>query len=270
MTRLAWTTDIHLNFLSSAEIDTWLQSIHTSNKPDALLITGDISEGDKLADCLSRMVTQLDIPIYFVLGNHDYYRSSIDCVRANVKKVCAEHDKLHALAQSGVITLADDIALVGHGGWSDGGYGDFLNSPIVLNDYLLIQDLAVCALDLPKLLVEIQALGKEAGEHLRNVLPQAAKTHRQVYVALHSPPFPETAWHEGKTPALDDPHLPHFTCKAAGDALLEAAQAYPNVQFTVLCGHTHGAGERHILPNLHVITGGAEYCKPQIKRVFEL
>ena len=34
---------------------------------------------------------------------------------------------------------------------------------------------------------------------------------------------------------------------------------------TVLCGHTHGAGEVKILPNLLVKTGGAEYKKPELQ-----
>lgn len=38
---------------------------------------------------------------------------------------------------------------------------------------------------------------------------------------------------------------------------------------TVLCGHTHGSGEAHILPNLRVLTGGVVYGKPGIQRVLD-
>lgn len=270
MMRLAWTTDIHLNFLSPQQIDTWLDTICTIDKPDALLITGDIGEADSVCSYLTRMVRRLDIPIYFVLGNHDYYRGSVDGVRRAVQKLCSEHNKLHWLPGCDVVKLAEATALVGHGCWSDGGYGDFLNSSVMLNDYLLIADLAKCGMDTPKLLTTIQALGREGGDYLRPVLAKAAKQYKQVYVALHSPPFQETAWHEGKTPLNNDPHLPHFTCKAAGDVLLDCAKQYPDTQFIVLCGHTHGEGERLIKPNLRVLTGGAEYGSPQIKRVFEV
>jgi 3',5'-cyclic-AMP phosphodiesterase len=34
---------------------------------------------------------------------------------------------------------------------------------------------------------------------------------------------------------------------------------------TVLCGHTHGAGEANILPNLLVKTGGAEHGNPALQ-----
>ena len=36
---------------------------------------------------------------------------------------------------------------------------------------------------------------------------------------------------------------------------------------TVLCGHTHSPGEAQVLPNLLVLTGGAEYGRPEVQRV---
>ena len=41
-------------------------------------------------------------------------------------------------------------------------------------------------------------------------------------------------------------------------------------QMTVLCGHTDGAGEAQVLPNLRVLTGAAEYGEPKVQRVLEL
>jgi hypothetical protein len=38
----------------------------------------------------------------------------------------------------------------------------------------------------------------------------------------------------------------------------------------VLCGHTQGGGELHVLPNLKVLTGEAEYGNPQIQQILEL
>lgn len=45
---------------------------------------------------------------------------------------------------------------------------------------------------------------------------------------------------------------------------------YPDRQLTVLCGHTHGAGETRPLDNVLILTGGAEYGRPVVQRVFEL
>ena len=53
-----------------------------------------------------------------------------------------------------------------------------------------------------------------------------------------------------------------------GDALLEIMPNYADHHLTVLCGHTHGRGETHPLPNLEIRTGAAEYGKPDIEQIF--
>lgn len=267
--RLAWMTDIHLNFLGTTQIEQFLQTI-ADQAPDAVLITGDIGEAPTLQSYLVRIADTLQRPIYFILGNHDYYHGTIASVRDTVTQLHRSNAHLHWLPLCDVVPLSDDTALVGHGGWSDGGYGDFMNSSVMLNDYMLIQDLKMAwMLGRDELHAKILELGQDAGDYLKPVLSQALNTYSQVVVALHSPPFQETAWHEGNTPTDDDPYLPHFTCKAIGDILLACADAHPDKQMTVLCGHTHGRGERTIRPNLQVITGGAVYEQPTVQRILQ-
>lgn len=263
--RLAWMTDIHLNFLGTQQIEAVLQRL-TTQKLDALLITGDIGEAPNVTIFLTRIADHLQIPIYFVLGNHDYYHSSIQTVRGLMQQIHETHEGLHWLPQSEVIQLNSTTSLMGHGGWGDGRYGDFMRSTLMLNDYILIEELS--GIDPVTRLRRLVALGEEAGHYLRRQLPNALEHAEHIYVAMHVPPFQESAWHEGQTPDDDHPYLPHFTCKAAGDALLEIAAQFPNKQITVLCGHTHGSGTSYIRDNLTVITAGAEYGKPRIEQVF--
>ena len=82
------------------------------------------------------------------------------------------------------------------------------------------------------------------------------------------PPFPESALYQGKLSGAD--YAPFFICKATGDALRQEAAAHPEREYLVLCGHTHEACEAQILPNLRVLTGGAEYRRPAIQRVLEM
>lgn len=267
MTRIAWMTDIHLNFMGTVQIEDWLRTIKQQDF-HAMLITGDIGESDSLQDYLIRINGHLGVPIYFVLGNHDYYRSTIENVRANISRLNAEHAQLNWLPEQGVVKLSDTVGMIGHGAWGDGGYGDFLNSDLMLNDYVLIQDL--CDLEPQQRLLKLRALGQSAGIYIRRTLPTALQRFEHVYVALHVPPFQESCWYNGKTPNHDDDYLPHFTCKAVGDALLDIADQYPTKQITVLCGHTHGTGEVMMRPNLHVITAGAEYGSPTIARIFSV
>ena len=46
--RLAWATDIHLNFLSTTDRRRFLDSI--TGQADALLVTGDIAESNSLGE----------------------------------------------------------------------------------------------------------------------------------------------------------------------------------------------------------------------------
>jgi 3',5'-cyclic-AMP phosphodiesterase len=263
--RVIWMTDIHLEFLDTPRIDTFIQRV-AAHSPDVVLITGDIAPHRLLRQVLLYMAHKLVTPIYFVLGNHDYYGSDVMPVRDAMTALTRERAGVAWMPAAGIIELAPGVGMVGHGGWGDGGYGDFLASPIILNDYVKIASLA--KITQQERLERLQRLGKQAGDYLRGILPEAARQYQHVYVITHAPPFREACWFKGKTPPWDDPYLPHFTCKGVGDALLDAAQRYPDVQFTVLCGHVHHAGEATIQPNLQVITGGAEYEKPAVQQVF--
>jgi len=96
-------------------------------------------------------------------------------------------------------------------------------------------------------------------------LPQALGEFQHVILATHVPPFREACWHQGKI--SDGDWLPHFTCQAVGDVLLEVMKENPDRHLTVLCGHTHGGGEAQVLPYLKVLTGAARYGRPALHNV---
>lgn len=212
---------------------------------------------------LEGLDARLGLPVYFVLGNHDFYRGGIVRVRAEVRALCNRSTRLHWLPGSGVVALTPETALVGHDGWADGRFGDYERSGVLLNDYRLIEELS--GLDTRDRLRRLNALGDEAAAHFRAVLPEAVDRFRRVIVLTHVPPFREACWHRGQM--SDDAWLPHFACRAVGEALVEAMAAHPECEMTVLCGHTHSPGEAQVLPNLRVLTGGAGYGRPEVQRV---
>ncbi len=260
--RLAWATDIHLNFLSRDELSAFIASLDATGA-DAILLTGDIAEAPSLHGLLGALAEGLSRPIYFVLGNHDFYRGSVREVRELASWLTRSSRWLRWLPQIPPVELGPDMVLLGHDGWADGRSGDYAGSRVVLNDYIHIKELA--GLDKAQRLDALHRLGDEAGRALREILPPTLSRYRRVLVATHVPPFREACWHEGTI--SDEDWLPHFVCEAAGDALLEAAESHPDRQIEVLCGHTHGAGVAQILPNLLVRTGGAEYGAPEVQRV---
>jgi predicted phosphohydrolase len=263
--RLAWATDIHLNFLSAIGLTVFSETL-AKQEADAIVITGDIAEAPTLEPLLTGLARAVRTPIYFVLGNHDFYRSSIARVREVAAGLSERSPYLRWLATEGVVELAPDAALVGVDGWADGRLGAYATSPVMLNDYLLIAELTGITKAARR--ERLNALGDAEAARLTGPLEEALGRYPRVIVATHVPPFREACWHEGRLSNAD--WLPHFTCKAVGDALRRAAEAHPDRKIRVLCGHTHGAGTAEILPNLKVYTGGAEYGEPAVQGVFEL
>jgi hypothetical protein len=158
------------------------------------------------------------------------------------------------------------VGLVGVDGWADARLGDYVRSPVVLNDYLLIAELA--GLGRAERQGRLHALGDAEAARLAELLAAALARFRRVIVATHVPPFKEACWHEGRI--SNDDWLPHFTCRAAGEVLRRAAADHPDRKIRVLCGHTHSSGTADILPNLRVVTGGAEYGEPRVQGTLEI
>ncbi|MEK7404339.1 MAG: metallophosphoesterase [Acidobacteriota bacterium] len=265
MGRIGWLTDIHLNFLSEPERRRFYDSLHAAML-DAVLIGGDIGVAGSVELYLAEMEACLAVPIYFVLGNHDFYGGSIAAVRQRVRRQAAGARRLHWLSEAGVIKLSETTALVGHDSWGDGRFGDHFRSDVLLNDFFLIEELR--GLDKWELLARLNALGDEAARHLGRVLPEALESFSHVIVLTHVPPFKEACWHEGRISS--DDYLPYFASRAVGEALLAAIEARPDRRLTVLCGHTHSPGVAQVRTNLVVYTGGAEYGRPVIQQMLEV
>ncbi len=265
MTRALWLTDIHLNFLQPVQLEKFYQMVRDA-KPDCILISGDISEAPRLKYTFQQFEARLPYPIYFVLGNHDYYGASIEDVHTLVQEITCDSQTLHWLTVSGVVELAPNVGLIGHDGWADGRYGDYEASKVMLNDYLAIRDF-VGKTKAGRLSL-LNELGDAAARYVEEWLPKALDRYDHVFFVTHVPPFAEACWHEGNN--FNNDWLPHFASQAVGDALLKVMRDYRKKTVTVLCGHTHGRGEVQMLDNLLVRVGGAEYSHPEVQRVFEL
>ena len=71
MATLIWLTDVHLNFVEECQRDQFYDSVRSAGC-DGVLLTGDIAEAPSIERTLIELEIELDLPIYFVLGNHDY------------------------------------------------------------------------------------------------------------------------------------------------------------------------------------------------------
>ncbi len=263
--KILWTTDLHLNFLTNEKIKLFIQEI-MSKSPDALLIGGDIGEATSTCFYLQKLEQSIKCPIYFVLGNHDYYKGSLSKVKKDVCQLTNSSKKLFFLDTIPFVGLNKDTALIGQGGWADGRFGNYDDSEVILNDYVLIDDFV--GLNKNQRLKKLNKLGDETASEIEKSLISAFKKYKKVICLTHVPPFQESCWHEDKI--SDNNYLPHFSCKSVGDMMKKVMRSRLDYSLEVLCGHTHSHGRAQILNNLHVITGKESYGKPEIQKVIYL
>ena len=262
--RIAWATDLHLEFVEAGERLSFYEQVATENV-DAMIISGDIGTAQNVAALLHELKQQVKCRVLFVLGNHDFYGGSIPEVRDSVAALAATSEKLTYLSYSNSVPVAPGVCVAGHDGWGDARLGDHAYSTLVLSDFHLIHELAA-AQSRERLGETLRSLGDEAATHLGKVLPAALAEHQQVIVVTHVPPFREVCFHGSRPSDAND--LPYFACKATGEAILNTARQFPHREILVLCGHTHAAAEARVAPNVLAIAGAAEYGQPTIQRIF--
>lgn len=264
--RLVWLTDIHLNFIDDVARQKFFHEI-INTQCDGVLISGDIAEAINIETILLEMGDYIKKPIYFILGNHDYYRGEISEVRSSMSNLTQSHEHLVWLPAAGMQRLDGNTILVGQDGWADGRLGDYSNSRVALNDSRMISDLFKGKLlGKYQLLDKMQELADADAIRLQTDLEQAISHNpKKIMILTHVPPFKEACMHQGKM--SNDDWLPYFSSKAMGDVLSNIAQDNPSIQFLVLCGHTHSEASYQFGDNLIVEAGKAQYYQPEIQKI---
>jgi predicted phosphohydrolase len=267
MSRIIWLTDLHLNFLAYPQmLGAYVRTDLSIQDGDVILITGDISEGPRLVEDLKLLQEGFKVPVYYVLGNHDYYNGSFASV---AKSLSRKGIKKTTWLRHNRVWVSKDTILLGHDGWYDGRAGKSLRSNVGMSDWELIQDIRpymnrpVDRLEFLRKTAD--AWSEEARASLEEVCAMGPK---RVLFATHIPPFPEAAWHKG---GPSDPNwLPWVTNVALGRVLADVAEDHKTIRFEVYCGHTHSPGHCRPCSNLQVFTGEAEYGNPQVSGIIDL
>ncbi len=267
-------TDIHLNFLTKKDRIEYYQELNEQN-PTHIFLTGDIGEAQSgyyneppsTSLILQEMAAHVEAPIYFVLGNHDYYHGDVDAVRGEISELCHNHPRLTYLTTWGTVQLDEHTSLIGVDGWADAREGDYENSYVRLNDSVFISELyAAHKLGKVELAKQMAALADKDTEnlddHLNVLLWQREVPPKNIIILTHIPPYKEVALFRGEI--SNNEYLPFYVNWGLGMTLEAIAKEAPHVQFHVLCGHSHS--EAHMVhpqcPNLSVTCGPAEYGSP--------
>lgn len=281
--KIEWFTDIHINFLGDYNKAT-RQFITTAKgkKPDAILLTGDIAHAESIVIFLTHVSRHLGVPIYYVLGNHDFFGGYISPVRQAVARLEQVESsslylkKLKYLSvQSAPLELAPGVCLIGHDGWGDGRYGNYKGTDLEFNDFIRISDLS--GLTKEGRLQKLNDLGTEAALHIRRLLTQAVENYSRIILVMHVPPFEELCVSKPRALLDDFPAAsstsnwsPFMACKAVGDVILEIMSPLQHITLEIYCGHTHTAAVYKPLPNVTARVGGAQYGVLESQGVIEI
>lgn len=259
MCKIGWVTDLHLDYAKSSQREYFIEQL-LAQQLDLLLIAGDIAESGRYKTELLWLSERLQIPLYFVLGNHDFYGSLIDDIRQEASSFCQMHSNLFYLTtEANYLSLTVEWALAGHDGWSDGRAGDYEASTIELRDNQEIRDLKF--LTKQERQKKIHRLAQVSASQVELKLIEAFKQHDNVLLVTHAPPFIEACLYENHI--ADTDWAPHFVNQTLGESLLRLMGEYKKKSLLVLCGHTHHAATFQPLPNLKVLVGQASYGHPK-------
>jgi 3',5'-cyclic AMP phosphodiesterase CpdA len=264
--QIAVTADLHWGSnLRGDEATRQLVAHLQEQRPQALIVAGDIGAGERFADCLA-LFAPLECQKFLVPGNHDIWvvendprGDSLHVYQEHLPRVCEEQD-FHYLDQSPAFLSDVDLALVGSINWYDYSWSiDLLRQRLPdwekrlrtkvfsrgrHNDARYVR-MAWDDVEFTRQLVDVFE------GQLQRALDQAAS----AIVVTHHPPFYGLSFPRTGEPSTDALLWDAFAGnRALEDVLSRHADRIP----FAFCGHTHRERENW-LANIHGYNVGGDY-----------
>lgn len=105
--KIGYTSDIHIDINEKKPVIQELIRVAREQKVEMLLIGGDISNfGGLSLSTMEYVQNVLEIPVHFVLGNHDYYE-------------CGDKFHQYRQEQNTFPVIGDGFGIIGDTGWYD-------------------------------------------------------------------------------------------------------------------------------------------------------
>jgi 3',5'-cyclic-AMP phosphodiesterase len=250
--KFIWLTDLHMRPWKRHRLVSHLNK----EQPDGIFITGDISDGITLIGDLTYFATHLPCPIYFILGNHDYWMSSIDKRHNAVRELCSKHSNLIWMTEADIVRISDEVALIGDEGWydADNGKPEYLKFTF---DWWMVEDFR----QLPSMTECIAAWKKLAEQSVISLSQKLERAieqdYKNIYVLTHVPPWKEATRDVGTF--MEPFWLPYNTNLVLGRALEKVMASHKKKNVVVLAGHTHSQASILVRKNLQCIVNDAHY-----------
>jgi 3',5'-cyclic-AMP phosphodiesterase len=231
------TTGINLDLSNTVDENKFYGQVR-KERCEALIITGGISEPDKIEYSINRIKKECDIPVYFVLGSRDFHGSS--CI-SEVKRMAEDKLPDSYLESARVIRLSSSLHLIGEDGWYDGKCGNYENSEFENEDFKNIEEFK--GRDKASLLPIIQDMAEKSVSRIREKIRESINLGVfHLLIATHVPPFETAAWNHGFR--MDENLSPFHVNKLFGDVVTEETEELRKNggEVTVFCGRSMGEG----------------------------
>ncbi|GGI89055.1 metallophosphoesterase family protein [Legionella impletisoli] len=241
--RTLWLTDLHVNRLDEEHYTDLFNRIQAS-EADGIWITGDIGDPPLNWIFLEDLFCKFTKPIYFVLGNHDYYGLKVDEARQKARNLSYAYPNAHYLTSEAGFVFKEYF-ITGIGCWGNTG-----NIPLRENtwDSDAIYDLL--RLNLEQLKTKVNQLGEQdASILLQKCAAGITKTIKTLVIFTHVPPIEAM---QGRNPvrALEENRTVYYSF-ALSNALKQLLETYPEIDIRVYSGHLHQAQAYQITDRLH-------------------
>jgi 3',5'-cyclic-AMP phosphodiesterase len=263
---LLWMSDLHLDQAPTKNCSKLLHEL-TKAEYDAALVTGDTAASATLVPHLKALAHACaPRPLFVVLGNHDFYGSSLCATQGEVRVLCHKVTNLHHLQDHGAVWLNPQTVLLGHHGWADARCGWGSKTCIRNPDHWCIDDFR--KLDQAGRFELMAELGIASTSWIRQNLNTVLRKADTLIVATHVPAFQTSAHYNGAP--CGPCHSPHYVHASLGGLLIGSARHNPQKRFIALSGHTHSEVQDHILTNLESKVAGTKRGHPQIQGILPL
>lgn len=255
MKKFAWYSDTHLNLSILPFLKRLFLRRLNNSGASGVFITGDVSSGRWIESDLKFLARHFSGPIYFVLGNHDYHGRHIESVHADVRRLSKKYSNLRWLTEEPIISLAEDVALIGNEGWYDTSLG---NSDLLryTTDWLVTFDFL--HLNNHEERLEMWSnMAKKSAELISEKLITALDTNKTVYILTHFPPWKEATKTAGTR--LEKLWLSYNTNAIMGATIEKIMNERKDKRVVVLSGHTHMPCHIRVSNSIECIVSRASY-----------
>jgi predicted phosphodiesterase len=248
----AWCSDTHFNLWTLSSKRRFFTGLNDRGV-ERLIISGDVSTGRVVERDLEVMSRFFNGHVHFVLGNHDYHGRYIDSVHTDVQRITRTYPRLHWLTHEHVVSLSDDVALIGTEGWYD-AIDCSVNAMKLTTDWHMTFDFS----RQENMYERVEAwrnMANRSSDVITDRLERALDAHRMVYVVTHFPPWKEATRAVGTL--LEGLWVPYNTNVALGKAIERVMVGRNDEYVVVLAGHTHVPCNVRISNNIECRVAGS-------------